>query len=694
MRLKTFLLLALTAPLLAQTQIKVNTAAYQKSSGTSVVSRGNELEVTWPTTANEKGKLVLDLDPGQPLFRSLQLTQGGTFREIARALDPAFVVTIGKRDLVSQNGWNIFFDKTNKLPSKAYATTLTKRAASVKTIGSRTVVSLAGVQADRFSGDLEITVYSGTPLVNVAAVMATEVDSTAYLYDAGLVTTQPVWTTLAWADTANRMQRIPLDLTQPNKAQAVKYRTIIGTNPKGSLAVFPAPHQYFYPLDEAYNLDFTWYGTGYRSLVPQFGLGIRQDLMGDRRWVPWVNAPPKTRQRMNFFFLLNTETPEKTLAEVKKFTHDDKYPAVPGYKTMSSHFHNEHTMKTVLAGKPVPEVPNFVTVFKDHGVNIVHLAEFHGPGHPKGPDSLRLLELKTLFSECKRLSDQGFLLLPGEEPNNFFGGHWLEFFPKPVYWIMSRKPEMPFVTDDPRYGKVYRIADKTDMLNLLKAENGLAWTAHARTKGSTGYPDKYKDEDFFKSDYFFGAAWKNIPADLSEPRLSRRVLDLMDDMSNWGLKKHAIAEADIFTMEPQNETYAHLNVNYLQLDNLPAYSQGWQPVLDVMKQGKFFVSTGEILLPQFSVNGKGAGETLALPADGKASVVANVDWTFPLTFAEIISGDGKQVFRDRIDLTKTRPFGKQTFTFNVNLKGRTWVRLEVWDAAVNGAFTQQVWLQN
>jgi len=190
----------------------------------------------------------------------------------------------------------------------------------------------------------------------------------------------------------------------------------------------------------------------------------------------------------------------------------------------------------------------------------------------------------------------------------------------------------------------------------------------------------------------FGAAWKNIPADLSEPSLSRRGLDLIDDMANCELKNHVIAEADIFTMEPQNETYAHLNVNYLQFDNLPEYSQGWQPVLDVMKQGKFFVSTGEILLPTFSVNGKGAGETLTLPADGKASVVVNVDWTFPLTFAEVISGDGKQVFRDRIDLTKTRPFGKQTFTFNVNLKGRTWVRLEVWDAAVNGAFTQQVWL--
>lgn len=686
------LLLCLLAGSVAHAQMPVDLSSYQKKGGAAITKRGDALEVNWPASGNEKGKLIIDLAAGKPLFTSMQLSQRGIFKEIARALDPAFVLTVGKRDLISQNGWNIFFDKTNKRPSKAYAVTLTKRTASVRTVGARTVIRVGDVSAATFTGAIEITVYNGSPLVNVAAVMATEVDSTAILYDAGLVTKQPVWTTLAWSDTDNKMQSVPVDLKQPNKAQAVKYRTIIGQSATGSLALFPAPHQYFYPLDEAFNLDFTWYGTGYRSLVPDFGIGIRQDLMGDKRWVPWVNAPPKTQQRLNFFCLLSTGSPADALADVKKFTHGDSYKQVAGYKTMSSHFHNEFVMKVILAGKPVPDTPSFVNVFKNHGVDIVHLAEFHYTAHPKGPDSLRLKELKALHDMCQRWSTNGLLLLPGEEPNEFLGGHWLSFFPKPVSWIMARKPDMPFVTNDPQYGKVYRIADKADMLKLLETENGLAWTAHARTKGSTGYPDKYKEEDFFKSDRFFGAAWKNIPADLSEPRLSRRVLDLMDDMANWGHKKHAIAEADIFTMEPENETYAHLNVNYLQLDKLPDYSAGWQPVLDAMQRGKFFVSTGEVLLPTFTINGTGSGETLTLPSDGKATVALDIDWTFPLNFAEIISGDGKQVFRERIDLTNTLPFGKKQYQFTTNLKNRTWVRVEVWDAAVNGAFTQQVWL--
>lgn len=467
----------------------------------------------------------------------------------------------------------------------------------------------------------------------------------------------------------------------------------MGTGSKGTLALFPAPHQYFYPLDEAFNLKFTWLGKNYRSLISDYGIGIRQDLNGDQRFVPWFNAPPNTQQRLNFFCLLSTNAPEQTLSQVKQFTHDDAYVPLPGYKTMSSHFHNEFIMNVVLANKPVPERPTFVDVFKNTGIDIVHLGEFHYTAHPKGPDEQRLVELKALFDQCKRLSTDKFLLLPGEEPNEFFGGHWLAFFPKPVYWIMSRKPEMPFVTEDAKLGKVYRIGDKTDMLKLLELENGLAWTAHARTKGSTGYPDKYKEEAFFKSDRFFGAAWKNIPGELSESRLSKRVLDLMDDMANWGLKKHVIAEADLFTVEPENEMYAHLNVNYLQLDKLPNYNNGWQPILDAMQQGKFFVTTGEVLLPKFTVNGRKSGETAALPQSGKATIALEVNWTFPLTFAEIISGDGTQVYREKIDLTTTEAFGKKLYTFKTNLQNRKWVRVEVWDAAVNGAFTQQVWLQ-
>lgn len=174
-------------------------------------------------------------------------------------------------------------------------------------------------------------------------------------------------------------------------------------------------------------------------MVDGYGIGIRQDPLGDKRYVPWFNSPPKTKQRLNFFCLPSIENADLTSEKVKKYTRSDSYAKLDGFKTMQSHFHNEYISNVVLKKLPILEEPNFIKVFKNTGVNIVHLAEFHGKGHPKGPDSLRLNELNQLFYHTERLSSKDLLVLPGEEANNFFGGHWLAFFPKPVYWVMSRK---------------------------------------------------------------------------------------------------------------------------------------------------------------------------------------------------------------------------------------------------------------
>ncbi len=674
-------------------QFPISLKDFSTKSGVKVASAKNIVTVTWPAGNTSEGSLKFNMQNGKPLFGKIALISGGKSKTIIQNIDPQFILSIGKRDLISQNGWNIFFDKVPLKPHRSYKINLQKKSIRVKTLGSRTIITIAKLEAPGFEGDLEITLYNGQPLFNVAAVVSTPIDSTAILYDAGLVSQGQSAKTVAWSDVYQQMQTGSPFASDTTHNLTVKYRTIIAENPSGSIAVFPAPHQYFYPLDEAFNLKFVWYGNNYRHLLPGFGFGIRQDLYGDKRYVPWFNSPPGSKQRLNFFCLLSTKTAVDLLSAVKKYTHNDSYKPLAGYKTMSSHFHNEFISNVVLAGKPVPDSPAFIKVFKDLGVNIVHLAEFHGTGHPRGPDEQRLLELKTLFEQCKRLSSSGFLLLPGEEPNEFFGGHWLEFFPKPVYWIMSRKAGTPFLTTDEAHGKIYHIGSKEDMFTLLKDENGFAWTAHARTKGSTGFPDAYKDEAFYKSDRFLGAAWKALPADLSQPKLGKRVFDLMDDMNNWGLHKKVLAESDIFSITPENEMYAHVNVNYLQMNQLPKFENGWQPILDVLQNGKFFSSTGEVLLPEFTVNYSFSGETIKLPADGKCEISFKVDWTFPLNFAEIISGDGTRVYRQQINLNDTKAFGTKTFHLTTQMKNRKWLRLEVWDVAANGAFTQSIWLK-
>jgi hypothetical protein len=660
---------------LAQFDLK----GFDRKSGVIVNANQNDLLVRWPAGPQERALLRISLEKGKALIRSMGWQKGNRMNEIARDLDPVFVLTVGKRDLVSQNGWNIFFDKVHLKPYQAHVVKLEKKSARVSTKGASTIITIDEISAPDFKGRIEITLYTGSPLINIAAVMSTAKDSTAIVYDAGLLNRTMNWDRVSWSNTEGELKNIQPVTSDTAKHEMVKYRTIIGHTQTGSLAIFPAPHQYFYPLDEAFNLRFVWHGNAYRKMVDGYGLGIRQELHGDNRFVPWFNAPPGTEQRMNFFCLLSPSDEASTLQQVKKFTNNDRYVSLPGFKTLSSHFHNEFIMKVVMAGKPVPETPNFVKVFKALGVDIVHLGEFHYTAHPKGPDETRLKELHALFEQCRRLSDKSFLLLPGEEPNEFLGGHWLQFFPKPVYWIMSRKPDQPFVSEHPQYGTVYRIGNAAEMLELLQKVNGLAWTAHPRTKGSKDHPDKYKNENFFLSEHFLGAAWKPIPADLSQPRLGKRVLDLLDDMNNWGVQKRILAESDIFTIEPENEMYAHMNVNYLQLDRLPAFDEGWQPVIDALRKGAFFSSTGEVLIPRFHISGSNASFDL--------------QWTFPLNFAELVSGDGTQVYRQRINLDDTRAFGKKTFSIPAELKGRKWVRLEVWDVAANGAFTQTTWLK-
>jgi hypothetical protein len=349
---------------------------------------------------------------------------------------------------------------------------------------------------------------------------------------------------------------------------------------------------------------------------------------------------------------------------------------------------------------PLP-VPEFVKMFKDMNVQSVHLGEFHGDGHPQDPGPLRLPEMKMMFSECARLSDDDFLLIPGEEANQHLGtpfpgrhpGHWMLLFPRPVYWTMRRAQDQPLMEQMPDYGTVYHVGSRDEMVEVIQREKGLAWTAHARIKASSWTPDIFKDEAFFKDKLWLGAAWKAMPADLSRDRLGERCLNLLDDMCNWGVRKYLPGEVDVFKLDHTHELYGHMNINYLRLPDLPRYGDGWQSILEALSTGAFFTTTGEVLIKEFTIGGKQSGESLSVGAHPNATLTLGLEWTFPMKFVEIISGDGERVFRQRVDMARTNSFGHETLKLEVDLKDRKWMRVEAWDAAVNGAYTQPVWLE-
>lgn len=684
---------------------KFDFSEYQPDSGITVAADGTDtLRITWPSSPSRRAEMILDFRADQPLIRSLGVSEnGGPVKAIATRLDPVTSLTIGERDAkkaAEAYQGMVFFEKLWQQPHQTFPVILTNRAARISSTANRATVRIRGVTAGSFTGELRFTFYRNSPLIHAETVVSTHDKLRAILYDTGLGSRAPDWNKMVWADALGKMEKTSVVSNAPAKPVAVKYRTMIAEGANGSIAVFPAPHQYFYPLDFADNFKFTWFGSGYSQMPAGFGFGIRQPLEGDKRWVPWFDAPAETEQHLGVFYLVSAGNGETALKEVERYTHGDHYPELPGYETFTSHYHIEHTLDFLNRQKKqntngVPrglESPGFVTKFKEAGVNIVHLAEFHQGWTPdqKAPDRLNMLQ--TLFQECARLSDTNFLLLPGEEPNVHLGGHWIELFPKPVFWVLNRAANEPFVENVDRFGTVYHVGSSDDVLKLMEKENGLMWTAHARIKGSIPFPDGYRDQPFYKSDRFLGAAWKNLPTDLSRPTLGWRALDLFNDMNQWGQHKQLLGEVDVFEVQPDYELYAPMNINYLKLGKLPQFAAGWQPVLDALRQGQFFTTTGEILIPQFSIAGKESGEIISRDETKKAVLKAQLHWTFPLAFAEIISGDGKTVRRQRIVLSDTESFGARQLEVPVDLTGQKWVRFEVWDVAANGAFTQPVWI--
>jgi hypothetical protein len=217
----------------------------------------------------------------------------------------------------------------------------------------------------------------------------------------------------------------------------------------------------------------------------------------------------------------------------------------------------------------------------------------------------------------------------------------------------------------------------------MRREDALAWTTHPRTKGSTDYPEKIKDTDYFRSDRWLGAAFKALPVDLSQKRLGEvRCFGTLDDMNNWGGPKFMVGEVDTYKKFPDYDLYGDFNVNYVKLDRVPG-SDDWSPICEALRAGEFFVTTGEVLIPRWGVEGDGTDR----------AVVAQVEWTFPLEFVEAVWGDGERVGRSVGSATDQPPFGTHRFRIPFDASGKRWVRFSAWDSAGNGAFTQPVHLK-
>ena len=370
------------------------------------------------------------------------------------------------------------------------------------------------------------------------------------------------------------------------------------------------------------------------------------------------------------------------------FTHGDTFKPLPGYKTMVNHFHLDFTGRVRASGSFDTQLPDLAAM-KSLGLNIIGLSDFHFELHANDPGPLRLADQKDYFEATRRASDKDFLVTAWEEPSAYFGGHYNILWPKNVYWTKVRQPGQPFTENDPKYGKVYHTGSAEDVQQMMDAEGAYWYHAHPRTKSTTGYPDLIWDKPFTKNDRYLGLAFKpGMGQDNSELRMCEwRCFDAADTMNNMyansGVRpKYIIADIDTYRKGPEDDLYANFPVNYLKIDKTPGPDEDYSPVLKAMREGNFFVTTGEILIKSYSVEGTGAKRTIA----------ADVEWTFPLSFVEVVWGDGKKVDRQIISATDSGAFGAKKFSIPFDATGKSWVRFAVWDSAGNGGFVQPVWL--
>ncbi|MGH9404366.1 MAG: hypothetical protein ACRD3D_00855 [Terriglobia bacterium] len=682
---------------------------------------------------------------GRPVIQQLAAQEAnGQWEVLGRDLTPDFQVTTGRRRIATLirrmlkaqgrdtpavenfEKWDSFWDAPLVAPGQHNSTNLPRSPSeitratvsyhsdrcTVTSTGARVSITFDGLTLGIFSGDLQFTAFKGSNLLRQEAIAKTQEPDVAFKYEAGLKGFAIAsHSRLVWRDLAQEWQEYRFDgavNTHPVELRARNRLEILDAG-IGSLGVFPPPHKFFFAREDDVNLGYVYYR---KDNSTSFSLGVMQPehevghpVWGDSHseWLKqsqesWsetenfalYNSPPGTLQHMAVFYYLSPEGDRATQQAALAYTHGDVYKPVAGFKTLVGHFHFRFN-EMLRDAHNLDLMPDWVPAFRALGVNIIYLGDFHDDSDPRDPGPKRFAEQRVYFEGAQRMSDNNFLVIPAEEANAFLGGHWYMLSPKPIYFTHVEPPNsafpQPFKAVNPVYGTVYHLSSAADVLKFINQTNSLIWAAHPRTKGSEGYPDHYKDKDFFLSDRFIGGSWENLPTDLSEKTLCPyRCFDTEDDMSNWApAPKYVIAEGDVYWGAPNEEStmYSQLAVNYVKLDRAPLYNESWAPIIDALRTGSFFGTTGEILFQNWSIAGAGANRTYN----------ASIEYTFPLDFAELVWGNGTTVGRKIIELKDTTAFGTKTFKIPFDATGKKWIRFSVWDAAGDGAWIQPIQLK-
>ena len=666
----------------------------------------NRQTVKWTGEDSLTWSAQLGIDNGVPCIFDLGYESDGRYYQLASNLHPQFKVITGVRTKINpqrEKGlapgevldyqWDTYSDDPMSRKDQvaeansAFETT----AFTYDRDGGVQAVTFNGVTIGKFSGDFRVNFYEGSNLIRVEALASTEENGVCYLYHDGLdgfaidklyyvtpkkreVIENPGFHTNSGPD--RDRQRVD-----------ARGRVLTLQQANGAVAVLPPPHRFIWGGQTENIVGYNYYNLEKNGTL---AIGVRHNKEQEHfniRW-PLYNAKPGTVQRMSFFLCVNSEGVYSARNMAMQYTNHDHLRKLHGYQRLGSHM---HIASQAAFARDYRKQRPWELALKEVGFDIFSPCDFWAEGRNDDNKEGRKADLERYHLESRYVSTPDFLLVTGEElavmgkdrSKQLIPFHFMIWPSHNMLYSRWRDDDQEFAEKLPDGRTYYHLKSAADVIKMCELEDCFIQMPHPDTKANDGLPYDSKETEWQTSERWIGCGARMLPADNSvKTMFSGRTDRVWNDLNNWYDRPiYMMSELDTYTKveerEEDWEQYGMINCTYVELDHIPS-SENWQELVDALRQGRHFYSTGEILLEKSCIENGHAAATFS--------------WTFPLQDAELVYSDGENVTTVTIPMTDTEPYGRRTVEFSFP-EGMKWARVLATDIAGNSAFGMPVFLR-
>ena len=666
----------------------------------------DNITIRWTGEDRLEWSAELGLDGNEPCIFDLGYVSNGRYVRLAGGLHPQFKVITGERTRNNPQRvkglapgeelgyqWDTYSDdpmsRTDKVEEAK--STFDSTEFSYGRDGGVQSVTFNGLTIGKFSGDFRVDFYEGSNLIRTEALASTEEDGVCYLYHGGydgFAIDKLYYVTPKKREVVeNPAPRTNSGPDRDRQRVMARGRVLTLQQPNGAVAVLPPPHRFIWGGQTENNVGYNYYNLEKNGTL---AIGVRHNKQQEHfnvRW-PLYNAKPGTVQRMSFFLCINSEGIYSARNMAMKYTNYDHLRKLNGYQRLGSHM---HIASQAAFARDYRKQRPWELAMKEVGFDIFSPADFWAEGRNDDNKEGRRSDLERYNLESTYVSTPDFLLVTGEEiavmgrdkAKELIPFHFMIWPSHHMLYSRWRDDDQEFAEKLPDGRTYYHLKSAEDVIRMCELEDCFIQMPHPDTKANDGLPYDSRYTSWQTSDRWIGCGARMLPADNSvKTMFSGRTDRVWNDLNNWYDRPiYMMSELDTYTKVEESEEdweqYGMINCTYVELDHIPS-SENWQELVDALRQGRHFYSTGEILLESSSIE------------DGHAA--AEFSWTFPLQDAELVYSDGENVTTVTIPLTETAPYGRQTVEFDFP-KGMKWARVLATDIAGNSAFGMPVFLR-